>query len=140
MPIGDLARPDVVTAPPDQTAGNLATLLAEEGVGSVVIVDDERPVGIVTDRDLVIEVLDPRADPRETTAADVMTETLVTVPVEAGVFEVTERMVEESVRRLPVVNADGALAGIITLDDLVLLLAEELYNLGGVVQAEAPPY
>lgn len=140
MPVRDLARPEVVTAPRDQSAGNLATLMAEEDVGSVVIVDDdERPVGIVTDRDLVIEVLEPRADPRAVTAEAVMTETPVTVSVDEGLFEVTETMVEAAVRRIPVVD-DGALAGIITLDDVVVLLAEELHNVGGVIEAESPAY
>lgn len=93
-----------MTAKRDQSAGNLATLLVEEGVGSVVIVDDERPVGIVTDRALVVEVLEPRADPKTTTAEEVMT---ATVSVDDGVFAVAEVVVEESVRRMPVVEADG---------------------------------
>lgn len=140
MPIEDVARTDVMTAHRDQSAGNLATVMREENVGSVIIEEDGRPVGIVTDRDLVLEVLEPRHDPTEVTAADVMTETPVTLEAGAGVFEATATMREQSVRRMPVVDADGAVAGILTLDDLVVLLSAELDNLAGVVEAESPPY
>ncbi|WP_239685686.1 CBS domain-containing protein [Halolamina pelagica] len=79
MPVADIARTDVMTASRDQSAGNLATVMKEENVGSVIIETDDEPVGIVTDRDLVIDVLEPRADPTTVTAEEVMTETPVTV-------------------------------------------------------------
>ena len=129
-----------MTAPRDQTAGNLATVMSEEEVGSVIIEDDHRPVGIVTDRDLVVEVLEPRADPREVTAEEVMSSDPTTVHEDAGVFEVTEQMYGAAVRRLPVVDDEGAIAGIVTLDDLLVLLTDELNGLAGVVEAESPPY
>jgi CBS domain-containing protein len=129
-----------MTAQRDQSAGNLATVMKEENVGSVIIEEDDRPVGIVTDRDLVVEVLEPRADPTTMTAADVMTETPVTVDADAGVFEAIRQMHEHSVRRMPVTDADGNLAGIVTLDDLLILLSDELDNLAGVIETESPPY
>ena len=129
-----------MTAHRDQSAGNLATVMKEEGVGSVIIEDDDRPVGIVTDRDLVTEVLEPRRDPGDVAAGDVMTETPATLRTSHGIFEATEEMEERSVRRMPVVDDEGAVAGIVTLDDLVVLLSGELENLSGVIQAESPPY
>ena len=129
-----------MTAQRDQSAGNLATVMKEENVGSVIIEEDDRPVGIVTDRDLVVEVLEPRADPTTVTAADVMTETPVTVDADDGVFEAIRQMHEHSVRRMPVTEADGNLAGIVTLDDLLILLSDELDNLAGVIETESPPY
>ena len=140
MPVKDVARTGVMTAHRDQSAGNLATVMKEEQVGSVVIEDDGQPVGIVTDRDLVLEVLEPRLDPSEVTAGDVMTATPVTVTDDEGLFETIREMHEESVRRLPVVDATGAIAGIVTLDDLLVLLTDELDNLAGVIEAESPPY
>jgi len=140
MPVVDVARTGVMTAQRDQSAGNLATVMKEENVGSVIIEEDDRPVGIVTDRDLVVEVLEPRADPTTVTAADVMTETPVTVDTDAGVFEAIRQMHEHSVRRMPVTEADGNLAGIVTLDDLLILLSDELDNLAGVIETESPPY
>lgn len=129
-----------MTAPSDQTAGNLATVMSEENVGSVIIEDDDEPVGIVTDRDLVLQVLEPREDPTAVTAEDIMTETLVTVQGDDGVFEATATMYENDVRRLPVVDENGSLVGIVTLDDLLVLLSTEMEHLTGVVEAESPAY
>lgn len=140
MPISDVARTNVVTASTAQSAGNLATLMAEENVGSVVIEQDDEPVGIVTDRDLVIEVFEPRKTASEVTAGDIMTETLATATADEGIFEVTEKMHEHSVRRMPVVDDDGKIAGIVTLDDFVVMFTDELSNLAGVVEAESPDY
>ncbi|WP_336036793.1 CBS domain-containing protein [Halobacterium yunchengense] len=140
MPVADVARTNVVTAHRDQSAGNLASVMVDEDVGSVVIEDDDQPVGIVTDRDLVVDVLEPRHEPAEVSAADIMTETPVTVATDDGVFDTTETMAEHAVRRLPVVDGDGALEGIVALDDLVVLLSDELGHLADVVEAESPPY
>ena len=140
MPIADVARTDVMTAHRDQSAGNLATVMKEQNVGSVLIESDNEPVGIVTDRDLVVDVLEPRADPSEVTAADIMSDTVATVYETQGIFEVTAMMLEHSVRRLPVVAESGEITGIVTLDDLMLLLADEMSNLAGVIEAETPPY
>lgn len=140
MPVADIARTDVMTASRDQSAGNLATVMKEENVGSVIIETDDEPVGIVTDRDLVIDVLEPRADPTTVTAEEVMTETPVTVGGEQGVFDAIRTLHESSVRRLPVVDGDDSVAGIVTLDDLVVMLSDELDSLGDVIEAESPPY
>ena len=140
MTIRDLVRTDIVTASTDQSAGNLATLMSEENVGSVVIVKERRPVGIVTDRDLTVKVLKERADPRAVTASDVMTPGPVTAGMDDGVFDVIRAMRNAPARRMPVVSDDGTIAGIITLDDLLVLLADELQGLATVVEAESPPY
>jgi CBS domain-containing protein len=140
MPIKDVARTNVVTAHRTQSAGNVATVMKEERVGSVIIEDDDKPVGIVTDRDLVLDVLEPRSDPSTVTAADIMTKTPVTVDLDEGLFTAIEEMHGHLVRRLPVVDEDGNIAGIITLDDLVVMLTDELDNLAGVIEAESPPY
>ena len=140
MTIRDLVRTDIVTASTDQSAGNLATLMSEENVGSVVIVKERRPVGIVTDRDLTVKVLKERADPRAVTASDVMTPAPVTARMDDGVFDVIRAMRNAPARRMPVVSDDGTIAGIITLDDLLVLLADELQGLATVVEAESPPY
>jgi len=140
MPVADIARTDVMTASRDQSAGNLATVMKTENVGSVIIENDDEPVGIVTDRDLVLEVLEPRADPSTMTAEEIMTETPVTVDGDQGVFDAIRTLHESSVRRLPVVDDDGTVAGIVTLDDLVVMLSGELGSLGDIIEAESPPY
>jgi CBS domain-containing protein len=140
MAIHDIARTDVVTIHRTQSAGNVATVMKEQNVGSVVVEAEGAPVGIVTDRDLAMKVLEPREDPRELTAGDIMSEHPTTVHEDDGVFEVTQVMSEKKVRRLPVVDSEGAIVGIVTLDDLLVLFTDEMNGLATVVEAESPPY
>lgn len=139
MAIEDMAREDVVTAPPDATAQELARTMGRETVGSVVIVEDGTPTGIVTDRDLTLDVVADDLDPTERTARDVISGDLFTVESGAGIYEVLEEMRDTGVRRVPVVD-DGEVAGIVTLDDMVVLLSSEMDNVADVIQGEAPPY
>jgi signal-transduction protein with cAMP-binding, CBS, and nucleotidyltransferase domain len=138
MSISRFAQTDVVSVSPETTAAAVARTMKTESVGSVVVVDGAVPIGIVTDRDLVVYVLATDADPRETTARDLMAEDLFTVDAGAGVFSVTGRMHDARVRRVPVTR-DGELVGIVTLDDLLVVLAHELGDLAAVVEAERPP-
>jgi CBS domain-containing protein len=140
MTVQDIAREAVVTAHRDQTAGNLATLMKEETVGSVIIEDEDQPVGIVTDRDLAMNVLETRADPTQTTADEIMTEDPATAHTDDGVFEVIERMSTEQVRRMPIVDDEESLTGVVTMDDFLVLLSDEMNHLKTVVEAESPPY
>lgn len=139
MTLADLMREEVVTVSPEVPVNEVATQLREEDVGSAVVVEDGKPIGIVTDRDISVRIAADNLDPTQMTAGDVMTEDPMTVDVDTGVLELSNAMCDAGVRRMPVVD-DGELAGIITLDDLTVLLASELNNLAGVVQAESPPY
>lgn len=138
--IRSVVREDVVSAAPDTPLSEVAQTMDEESVGSVVIAEDDRPIGIVTDRDIAIQTVARGDDPTNATAADVMTEDVVTVDHDAGVFEVIRTMRDAGVRRIPATDADGHLAGIVAFDDFVVLLARELDQLGDVVEAEIPPY
>lgn len=140
MAIQELVRTDVVTAPPDASARNVATLMEEKDVGSVLIVEDNRPVGIVTDRDLTLEVVSRGSDATELSVSDVMTTNPFTVDQDEGIYEVLAQVSQEGVRRIPVTGEDGTLVGIVTLDDFVVLLAGEMQNVSDVIQAESPPY
>lgn len=140
MTLRDLVIEGVETAGPSATAEALAMRLEEANIGSIIIEEEMEPVGVVTDRDLALRVVARDGDPATLTARDIMSETPVTVDVESGLLDVTQVMRQNAVRRLPVVDADGKLVGIITLDDVLRLLAWEMDNLGGVVEAESPPY
>jgi CBS domain-containing protein len=139
MPIEDLARSDAVTAAPDTPVAELAAIMNEEHVGSVVITEDETPVGIVTDRDLTVRVLGEGVDPTDLTAEDVMTSDLHTAEPDAGFYEAVTRMADRGIRRLPVCEGD-TLVGIITADDVTELLADEQQHLGDVIRAQRPEY
>jgi CBS domain-containing protein len=109
-------------------------------VGSLVIADEvggkRRPVGVVTDRDIVLAVVAPGLDAATILLGDIMGPELVTVREDAGVAECIELMRLKGVRRLPVVDADGALVGVLAADDLIALLAEEMSGLAGMVSRE----
>lgn len=139
MPIEDLARSDVVTADPGTTVAALAATMDEENVGSVVITNEDEPVGIVTDRDLTVRVLGSGVDLTEQTAEDVMTSDLCTAERGAGFYEATTLMAEHGVRRLPICEGD-TLVGILTADDLNELLADEHQQFAEIVRAQRPEY
>lgn len=140
MTVSDLMRKEVVTAAPDHSVNDVARRMRDENVGSVVIEEEGKPVGIVTDRDLATRVLADGHDPDGRTAADAMTTDLRTVSTDTGVMELCNALGEACVRRMPVVDEDGALAGIITHDDLNTLLANEQRELAAVIEAESPAY
>jgi signal-transduction protein with cAMP-binding, CBS, and nucleotidyltransferase domain len=139
MPIADIARSSVVTAEPDASAASLAEQFESNNVGSVVITEGTSPVGIVTDRDLALTMAGDGADPSATVARDIMSEDLVTAEASDGAFDLCSTMCDSGVRRMPIVE-DGDLVGIVTLDDMLQLLADELQHLSTVVARESPPY
>ena len=140
MPVSEICNREVVIVKPDDPALKAGRLMRQYHVGDVVVVEDsggERvPVGVITDRDLVVEIIAPELDPAVITVGDIMTPGLVTVREATGVFEAIQYMRAQGVRRLPVVNDRGGLVGILTLDDLLELLAEELQALSKLVKYE----
>jgi len=128
----------VVTAGPETDVCTLAAKMDQHRVGSVVIVEDRRPVGIVTDRDLTLKVLARGRSGEELTAGDVMTRNLVTAPAGAGPNIIINRMVKSGVRRIPLVEEDGKLVDIVTLDDLMRMLAGQQVRLAEVIGRESP--
>lgn len=141
MPIGEICKREVVIAQREDTVLQAAKLMRQHHVGDVMVVDDRGegkrvPVGIVTDRDLVVEVVAPELNPNAITVGDIMVSDFATVKENTGVFESIQYMRVKGVRRLPVVTADGTLIGIVTLDDLLALLSEELDALVKLVAHE----
>ena len=130
MNAGELCNREVVFAYRDTRLVEAARLMREHHVGSLVVVVDrlsERvPVGILTDRDIVVAVVAKALDPRALTVGDVMAGELLTVREKDGIPDALRLMREKGVRRVPVLTHSGALAGILTIDDLLELMAEEL--------------
>lgn len=140
MPIAQLARDAVVHASTDTSLHDIAATMRDERIGSVVITDDHRPVGIVTDRDITIRTVAEGSDPNSHVAGDIMSPDVCTVTEDTGFYEAAQAMSEHGVRRLPICNEDGELTGIITVDDLTELLSDEFRQLTSVIQAQRPPY
>jgi predicted transcriptional regulator len=140
MTIGEICNHEVVHTARDTTIHTAAKLMRHYHVGTLVVVDelsDKRvPVGIVTDRDIVVEVNAVDLDSKVITVGDIMGEELVTIGESAGLFEAMEVMRFKSVRRLPVVGKEGQLVGIISTDDVLEILAEELNDLSRIITRE----
>jgi CBS domain-containing protein len=117
-----------------------ARLMRQHHTGNLIVVDDPQgdrvPVGIVTDRDIVVEVLAQELDPAKTSVAQIMSTKLVIAGGAEDISEAIERMRLHGVRRLPVVDHDGSLMGIVTLDDLLELHAAQAVALAAIVSKE----
>ena len=140
MPISEICNREVVIVQRNNTILEAAQLMRQHHVGDVVVVEERGgvkvPVGIVTDRDLVVEIMAPAIDQTVITVGDIMVTRLATVKENAGLSETIEYMRAKGVRRVPVVDKGGGLVGILTLDDLLELLAEELLALAKLVRHE----
>jgi CBS domain-containing protein len=140
MTISEVCNREVVIVQPGDSILDAAQLMRLHHVGDVVVVQDlgsrRIPVGIVTDRDLVIEVMAPELDPTALTVGDIMVPELATVSENASLSDAIELMRAKGVRRLPVTDAIGNLSGILTMDDLLELLAEEMSYLARSVTHE----
>lgn len=139
MSVGRICTRSVDTADHDESVQVAAGRMAERGVGALVVLDRARsPIGIVTDRDLVLRVLAEGKDPTRTRIGDVMTSDPRTVTEKTPIEQALALMRAGSFRRLPVLGHDGALAGLVSLDDILALLAEEFADVGALVDAEMP--
>ena len=139
MRIKEICSRVVVVAEPHTDLREAARLMRDHHVGALVVIEKRegvaRPVGIVTDRDIVVEVVAATGvTPESLTVRDVMSSDLVLAREADGVFEAVERMQDSGTRRLPVVSADGVLVGILTLDDVLRMLAGEMTALAIAAQ------
>ncbi|HLA75773.1 MAG TPA: CBS domain-containing protein [Gammaproteobacteria bacterium] len=140
MPIGELCSRDVVFVTRAESVVEAARLMRQHHVGDVVVIDEKNglrtPVGVVTDRDIVIEVIAKGVSADTVTVGDIMSADAATVRETEGVYETIQYMRAKGVRRMPVVNAKGALVGILALDDLLELLSEEMGELAKLIAHE----
>jgi CBS domain-containing protein len=116
----------VVTASPHDTVEQAARMMRDHRVGSLVVKEAGQPTGIVTDRDLVVRVLARGIDPTTATLGRFVTYDPITVSLYDGIETAAERMRTHGVRRLPIVDENGDIVGIVTADDLLILLGGEL--------------
>jgi CBS domain-containing protein len=136
MPITDFCNTPVVTISPDQQVLKAVKLMRNKNVGAVVITAQEKPVGILTDRDVVMRVTAEGREASTTRVRDVMTPNPVVISEEEGIWELIQIMKEHGKRRYPVVSGKGKLVGIITLDDLIALIGVEMSGLSQAISSE----
>jgi CBS domain-containing protein len=128
----DFATTPVAVVEPDTSALMVAKIMRQHHVGALVVVDaldKTRPVGIVTDRDLVLELMAEGLDPAVFTAGDIMTVDLVTCTPNMDAMEAVQLMKKHRLRRLVMIDKKGQLVGIITMEDVLELLTRELADL-----------
>ncbi len=141
MNAGELCNRDVVTATTDMTILDAARLMRDQHVGCLVVIatKDDRiePVGMLTDRDIVIEVIAEGIDINQVTVGDIMSYAVLKVPEDESIFDTAQRMRARGVRRVPVVSNTCSLVGILAFDDILEMLSEELTVLSRLTSREA---
>jgi len=140
MSVSEYCNREVVIAAAELSVADAAVLMRQHHVGDLVVVREEGarrvPIGIVTDRDLVIEVMATGLDPATLTLGDLMGAELYTVSEGEALMDAVALMRDKGVRRLPVVNGEGGLEGLLAVDDVLELLAEQLGDLVRLVGRE----
>jgi CBS domain-containing protein len=128
-----------VTIHRDATVEDAALFMRSSHIGDVVVVDaadTRRPVGIITDRDIAVEVVAQGLVPAQTPVGSVMSTPVLSLREEDSFLEALDKMSAGGVRRAPVVDRDGHLKGMVSVDDLVPLLARELAKIGALIRHE----
>ena len=140
MSVGEICNREVVTIEKSAPVVRAAKLMRQFHVGCVIVVADGvqplKPVGVVTDRDLSIEILAQEVPVETVIVGDVMGAELLTAREEDGIWETIMRMRAVGVRRLPIVSRHGELVGILTMDDLLQFIVGELSDLVKLVRRE----
>lgn len=136
MTTGAFCNREVVIAEKNTEIITLAQLMRKHHVGDVVVVDKQGekvvPIGVITDRDIVVELVAAEVDFASVTANDLLSRELVTGLETESIWDALQRMRRRGIRRMPVVNDAGSLEGILTVDDIIELLADELSILAAI--------
>lgn len=139
MPIDRLIQRPVKTLGPNDSCTEAAALMRDENIGAVVVADEGRVLGVVTDRDLVVRVMATGEDPEAVPLRDVMSGSPVFLSAARSLDQVINSMRDLAVRRVPIVDDDGQLKGLVSMDDLLILLADQLGSLATVIRKEIQP-
>ena len=136
MNIGEICTIQTVTCTRDETVQGAALLMRKHHVGDLIVTDQADgqaiPVGIVTDRDIVVSVIALGLDPAGLQVDDIISDDLLTCREDDDVYETIEHMRLRGIRRVPVVDGAGGLSGIVSADDLLEFLAEEMGDLSRI--------
>lgn len=140
MSVGELCNREVIVVNRDEPIREAVRLMRAHHVGDVIVVETKdghrRPVGVLTDRDVVIELLAADIDIDTVAVGDAMSFELVTAREDDELVDTVARMREYGVRRMPVVDDRGALVGILAVDDIIEIVAEEVSSLAGLIRRE----
>lgn len=140
MSVGEICNRNVAVVEKERSIQEAAELMRKRHVGDLIVVgyDHNRkiPIGIVTDRDIVVELIAKKIPTDAVTVGDVMSYELVTAMEDDDLLQTLKLMRAKGARRLPVVDSGGSLVGILTVDDIVGLLAETLSDVSKLIERQ----
>jgi CBS domain-containing protein len=139
MSVGRICTRIVETAAADDSVRVASNRMKVERVGTLVVLDsDGRPEGIVTDRDIALRVVGERRDPDTTPLSAVMTSPVDAINEDTTIDWALHRMADRGVRRLVVVDDEGMMSGLLSMDDVLALLIEEAQDVGSLLRQQLP--
>ena len=140
MRVGEYCNREVIIVEPTVSVTEAAVLMRRHHVGDLVVVEKSgevtRPVGIITDRDIVIEVMAQKIDPDSLTVKDIMSTDPVSMTESTSLLDTLDLMKQRGVRRVLVVAGSGSLQGLLSADDAIELIAQQVNDLSQLVDRE----
>ena len=120
----------IITISPEQSVVDACRLLREKNVGCLIAVENGKLSGILTDRDVALKVTGEKKDPQQIKVRDIMTADPMRIAVSKTLHDLTSLMYAHHIRRVPIVEGGDKVIGLVTLDDLVMLLGQEMADIG----------
>ena len=130
-------RDETITTSPQTSVRDVAKMMKDYSVGCVIVTQMDTPIGIVTDRDIVLRVV-AEGKSYDIPVEEIMTKDILVASENDQIRDVIKIMREKSIRRLPVIDDNGNLSGIVTFDDVFVELADEIFNLSRIPRAGMP--
>jgi len=138
MTVYTVCQTSVVSVKPDATVQFVAELMRDKNIGCVVVTENHKPVGIITDRDIALRAASLCGEPEMVLIDSIMTRDIRTIRKDTGIFDAIQEMKSSGVRRMPIVDSSGRLVGLLTVDDLIRLLAREMADIARIIGKESP--
>ena len=138
MSLQHFCRKPVIKISPESSIARACRLMEEHNVGCLIAENEGRLCGILTDRDIALKVTGAQKDPRNTNVKEIMTLDPIRISVEKDVQHLTSLMHAYHVRRIPIVNGFDTTVGVVSLDDLIALLGDEMADIGRAIAEGFP--
>ncbi|HXG52843.1 MAG TPA: CBS domain-containing protein [candidate division Zixibacteria bacterium] len=138
MSLQEFCQRPVVSISPHASVADACQLMAEKNIGCMIVQENGRLCGILTDRDIALKVAGKTKDSRQTKVSEVMTPNPACITVDKNLHDLTRFMHEKHVRRVPIVDGGNKVLGIVTLDDLLALLGSDISEISKTVAETVP--
>jgi CBS domain-containing protein len=138
MSLRNLLDRELVSCRPDTTIKEVSRMMDGRNVGCIVVMDNDRPVGIITDRDIVVRCIAAGKDCTTVAVRELMSEPVSTSPLDGGIFNVVQCMRNKRVRRIPIVDENGKAVGLVSTGDIMEILGSEMADLSYTMVPENP--